>query len=528
MRGSAPSRWLPVGAGICLLFVVFGGAEGQAETPPPLTPEQVEFYGEAQDLHKASPQIARTEGEHRALDVLFKAHALLEGDDHRIFVNRRAKIAISIGASYGRLGESDEAERWFQSALEAGRITGKDTVLLNSMVGLARVLIHRDEATSALLLLDEALEIAEARNRPLDLGLIRYQRGSAFDLRGDHANALDQFLEAARTLAPLVEQAPVGPDPTEAQRFYVASRARVATILASLGFPEAALAEITTVLNHPEAFLPTDETRFLLAAAHYAREAGEVERAQDFTVRARAAFEMHGPLSLAGKLLMVEGQTAWLSGDTPSGCHLLELAQDQLTDESETAALRTALLLRSECELEAGRTSEAFAAAGQARALWAQAGANNDWESWRAIGKARAALGRADAVDAYAMALEGLDASIGALQLDALALGLEGSARGIYDESAELLLAQGRVEEALTVLERGRSRLLLASVLGLGQTPTSAATPDRVLPSGPRCPVPPAPNASSAAPTPSAACRPAAGGPTNTPPSVSRGRRSRT
>ncbi|HWP37630.1 MAG TPA: CHAT domain-containing tetratricopeptide repeat protein [Gemmatimonadales bacterium] len=82
-------------------------------------------------------------------------------------------------------------------------------------------------------------------------------------------------------------------------------------------------------------------------------------------------------------------------------------------------------------------------------------------DALEARGRAREAVGRPDAADAFLAGIDLLESWRGRLALGDLAVGVADPRWDVYEGAIRVLLAQGRAAEAFAVAERGRARLLL-------------------------------------------------------------------
>ena len=483
-------------AGICLLFVVcLPDQLPEALAGVPLTEAQQEALDFAKALQKEGHELLYGTGDpDGALTLLTEAFGLLAGGEVLEHRNRGAKIALSIGAAHLRLGDPDAATEWFERGLTTARQTGKSPTIVTAQVHLVRLDIAADRFDEAFRRLEEAKAEADLSGSAALQGMVHFELGATHQQRSDLAPALEEYFETLDRLAPEVAYAP-GERPTNGPRFYVAARARIAGIFSALGHHDLAWAEYQAVLALPDLIAPHDATAILASAADVAAEAGHRDEAAILLDEAWASFEQFGPAEAEPRLVWMKARLAEVAapGD-PAPCAGMAEAATLADSLGQTGSVRSMQLDRSECLLEAGDLAGAFAAAGLARAMDERAGTDEGWRSWWSLARIRSAMGRPDAADAYLEAIAGLDAQIATLDLDALALGLEAAGEGLYDDAADALLLQGRVEEALFALERSRSRLLLASLLGL----PGAARSRGGLPADELAPTAPAPREAGA------------------------------
>jgi len=453
-----------MGATLCLLFAVCpGGRAGGAST---LSAADQTTLDRARGMHAEAQTLLNTGRPDESIELLLDARELLSAADHRPFVNRSAKLAVWLGVVYATVGDVGEAEAWYETGLREATSQHHDKTMADALIGLADLRSKADDFGGALALLAQAGGHAELVADRIRLGKIRFLQGEARQRHGDLAGALDAYFDAAEALVETVRsgaderrEAAV-PDhergASEEVRYYAMARAGTGEVLARLGYPTLGATELLAVLEHPESFHPQDGTRLLAIGAVLQAEAGDLAAARDLAEQADASFELHGPDGEEGIVRAAAAIVDWYDEDGPAGaCDRLAAASEIAADRGQEADRRDLVRRLSACRLDDGDLQGAFAAAGWAKQLADAAQPSDLWRAWWALARARRALDRPDAGYAYLQALDGLDEQIRELRLDALALGLEGSARGIYDETADVLLAQGRAEAALTVLERG-------------------------------------------------------------------------
>ncbi len=404
------------------------------------------------------------------LGLLLDAWDLLETGEHRTLVNRRAKIAVRLGQACRTMGALDEAERWVALALDDATSTGKDKVRVDALHQLGLIRGDQGDVSGSLPLFDEAIEVAGAMPDEIRRGKALVGRAASHDSLGDVAAALTDYLAAQQALAPYLG-AEAGTN-AGVERFFANARYGVARGLGNLGYPMHALADLEGLLERPELFGPTEMSGLATSAAWAALESGEIGRARELLDQAAGWADLYGPARARFHLLALEGSVLRAEGEVVRGC-------DRIADGADLARelgyLRFAVEFEvevAECLLEAEQHGDALDRARTSGALAEQLGSASAWQaSWQEA-RALSGLGRGEeATRAYQAALDQLDAHVESLELDALRAGLSGEAGGVYAEAAgaALSLPPDAIDPAvaLDALERGRSRLLLASVLGI-------------------------------------------------------------
>jgi len=432
-----------------------------------------------------------------AIADLRAAWDLLDGAEAHPLQVRRAKIACKLGAAWLTAAEPMQADAWYGRCAEDAQRTERGDVHNRALVGRAVTLRTLGRADEAL----EAIEVAwaipdsEFRNEPERRGMLLFQRGRTLDQLSRPDEALEAYSDASAELEWAIDASDQSPmdrsdamtrRAPEARRFYVASRAGIASITGRLGHPAAAASDLVAILQHPDAMLPTDYTANAAQAAGFALEAADWTTASRMYEEARSSLELVGPERDRPRVERIAGRLLIAQGDLDGGCDQLQTAWElaQAADQLQGAVgLLTAI---AGCRYDQGRLDDAGAAANQAVALARQEGDAGLWSAlWRRA-RVRAASGALpDAMVDYRGALDGLDEQVAALRLDELQLGLSADAADLYDEAAAAALTIGgpdAAEEALAIMERARARLLLAAVLGIDADPEATAAP--IAPSG--------------------------------------------
>lgn len=413
------------------------------------------------------------------LPLLLSAWDVLEQADHHKLISRRAKIAVRLGEAHRTFGALEEAEDWAQLALADASSVGKDTVRVDALHQLALIRGDMGDNSSSLSLYDEAIEVAALMPDEIRQGKALVGRAASHDALGDLAAGLSDYLAAQQVLAPQVGASAGNRDGVD--RFYASARWGIARDLGQLGYPVHALHDLEGLIAQPDLFGPSEMSTLTVSAGFQAIAAGELDRAGELLEQARGWFDLHGPARVEPHLLGLEGGLLRAEGEAEAGCALMQQGSDLAR---EMGYLRQAADFEgqlAECLMDIEQHGAALDHARTARALARQTHARSEWQTCWLEARALAGLGRMEQSSAvYTEALDLLDLHVDSLELDALRLGLGGESGGVYAEAAEVALSLPPQAldpaVALDALERGRSRLLLASVLGM--TPGAPPPPD--------------------------------------------------
>lgn len=441
-------------------------------------------YAHAKELHiQGGTRLAEGHTD-EGLPLLLDAWDMLESSEQRSLVSRRAKIAVRLGEAYRTFGALEEAEDWTELALSDATGIGKDKVRTDALHQLALIRGDMGDSAGSLALFDEAIAVAALVPDDIRRGKALVGRAASHDSLGDVASALTDYLAAQQVLAPYVEPE----DGTDAgvERFYAHARYGIARDLGKLGYPMQALHDLKALIAQPELFSPAEMSGLLVSATWQAVDAGEQEQARELLEEASGWFDLHGPARIEPHLLGLEGELLRQEGEIERGCAIIESAAELAR---ELGYLRYAVEFEAhvaECLMDAERPLRALDHARIARTLARQLSSESEWPATWQEARALADLGRLEESSrVFQEALDQLDAHVDSLELDALRMGLGGDTGGIYQEAADAALALPphalAPAVALDALERGRSRLLLASVLGMDPIvplPPSGWSPD--------------------------------------------------
>ncbi len=392
----------------------------------------------------------------------------LEARDDRGAVKLRASIASRAGNAHRMLGELDQTETWWDRALLDYQRTDALTSTAMVLGNLGTLLAERGNSAQAAQVLGEAVEIQLALNRPTRAALALFQRSALWFLTGDLGLALEDAYRAADLLTEHGDVAPGGTD----QELFLLCRHRVASLLQALGADEVATQELRALAEFSDAFAPAERVNFLFSLAGAEEQAGNRDEAWWALEQARTLVEEGSLLRLLPELLVHEGWLSTASGDTELACPTLEDAVELATRQGLGTWQLRGLLYLAECRLAAGDPDTSLAVAGEALAAAVSAQSRLEWQVWEVTGRAHAAVQQwPQAVSAFEEALE-LKAGLARdLELDALEVSYTSAvAPRLHDQAVDAMLQLGQeghdLERALDALEAGRSRMLLASILG--------------------------------------------------------------
>ncbi|HJU54188.1 MAG TPA: tetratricopeptide repeat protein, partial [Pyrinomonadaceae bacterium] len=143
------------------------------------------LYGRQQEAASAASAFDRA-------DQIYQALGKIEG---------RAEVAYQRSDLFIRAGQSAEARRQAEQALDLARTINNQPLQIKTMLHLAFILRHQGESERAEKFVAEAVEVAQASNMETLVARALTDLGSVFFLRGEYADAEKYFrqgLEMAR------------------------------------------------------------------------------------------------------------------------------------------------------------------------------------------------------------------------------------------------------------------------------------------------------------------------------------------
>lgn len=389
----------------------------------------------------------------------------VEHRDEQPWIWFRATLEARLGTLHRQLGEPDVASDWWRLALddysEAGRWVAAGKVLANLAV------VHSEAGLTldALSWLTEALDLHEAARRPDAVALDLYQRAQVYRSRGEMGPALADLVRSMDLLAELGPEGARGP-------WHLYCRGLIAHYAFLLGENRMAAEEYRSITQDPALSDPSMRAEWLLAEAQAWTTMGELDAAEHAIEQAREDIESAGQLRSVAPLRFAEASLALARDDLDLA---LALALEALAEFERLEAPEHALsaeVLVADLYNDLGRHADALFAARAATLRSLQFESVRGWSAAHAEAEALHGLGDLEgAADAFARAAADLSLKMDELRLDSVDLGrwrLE--VDEVYDGAAAMRLAVATtpqdVERALDLVEEGRSRLLLAAVLG--------------------------------------------------------------
>ena len=363
-----------------------------------------------------------------ALDVLDQALALLPAD---VDPGGRAIVANRISAVYSFLGLPDESLRYAEEALPLARAAGDQGMQANVLGNMGLALMELGRHAESLAYLTQASALDESRGDRVGLVSSLSMLGVLCVRQGDSVQAL-------------------------------AYHRRALALAQELGLKRQAANAWGNVGKALEL-------------------SGDRAGAREATAQALASFEAQGDPRGISTAVSNLGEFLAREGDCAAGRPLLERGRELAEKSGALDRLALALASLAGCQHDLGEAAAAAATAERAVAT-ARRGGERDVVRSTLVTAARTqrALGRT--AEAKATLQEAIELTEG-LQVD-LAGGEEirrGFLRdrvGPYFLLAEMLLAEGRTEDALLLTERARARVLLGVLQSGRARVDKSLTPD--------------------------------------------------
>ena len=475
MIGSRTDRRRPSIAllGIALVGLVLStpramGQDGAAARPVDPSGAQLGDLSSDKTLRDQADALRDSGSPVEAIERYRAIWTRLDARDDAPAVKLRASVASRMGNAHRMLGELDDTEAWWESALldyqRAGALGSAAQVLGN----LGVVLGERGEPAQGAELLAEAAELQAALGRPARAALALLQRSALWMLTGDLGLALDDAYQAADLLDAEGDVGRGGQD----EQLFALCRHRIAGILQALGADEVATQELRVLNAHASIFAPAERAVVLFTVVVAEARAKRSGAAWAALEEARVLVEEGGLHRLEGDLLAHEGWLHTREGRTELGCSLLEEAVEIASEQGQLPLQLRSRIALADCRLAAGEPRAALVVAEEALLQAVEVESRLNWELWELVARAHVQLSQwGDALLAFEEALA-LRAELARdLELDALRVTFTSAiAPELHDTAVDVMLRVGQgpddLRRALDAMEAGRSRMLLASILG--------------------------------------------------------------
>lgn len=370
-----------------------------------------------------------------------------------------ARARCNVGSLYWRLDRYEDALTRYESAAQTFAREGDAVAIAIAATNRANALACLGRVEEALPLHEQARDAYRSLEMEIEAAEVETNLGYLHHVSGRHAAALAALARAERTF--------VAQDrPHEAARARIdAAEAEAALNLwpECLGHLDDALA---TFARLP---LPDDEARARSIRALALAAQGRIAEARADLDAAETLFQSRKNLARVAHVRLTRGA---LPGGALSDLQAAARTFSRLKLAGWAAEARFALGERN------GHTARSLGAIRRAAKKH-----HRGWLECRAsrmLGRLYAAQGkRSEAIRAFRQAAFTLEAARTQIAPEALHVAFLEDKLGVYEDLVGALLARGRpldVEEALAVVERAKSRLLLERVLA--SRPESVETPN--------------------------------------------------
>jgi CHAT domain-containing protein len=414
------------------------------------------------------------------------------------------ELEFVAGLAFYRLGKYDRAEPFWKTAVEDERASNDRPHEARTVRWLAQMRKNQASYDEGLRFANDALDIYTSLGDTRNVAMTWIVIGAIHDLKAEYAEALASYAHAEPVLA----------DETTAQAANLAYERGIS--LKNLGRYSEALAGYQRAYDiYARLADPANEAVAMGNMGVLYGEIGEFDRALQFNHRALEFARQSGQPRLEILGLVNVASSYWQVGDAPRAMDTFaqEVAlakqvgakkeeasayqdlgdihaaqgdvQDALASYSDALTLRreiddragvaSTLVALSDLSFTRGDLDAARRDSDEALALArAMTRPEYEWEALRASAAVDAAVGRgADAIEKLRESAHIINSTRENLSADSSRIAYLDSRRGVFEELAVNLLADGRASEALEAAEAGRARAFADLLAGRRQAPAA-------------------------------------------------------